>query len=370
MGKSNIEWTDYSWNPWQGCTKVSAGCKNCYMYRDKKRYGQDPSVVVRSAPATFNAPLAKNRDGSWKIPSGSKVFVCSWSDFYHEAADPWRDGAWAVMAQRKDLTFILVTKRPERMAHHMPFGWDGPFSWFERPWPNVWLLVSVESQETANERLPDFLKIPALVRGVSMEPLIGPVDLTRIIVGNSHYIDSLRGTAWDDENGELSTRLNGEVPIIHGLDWVIVGGESGTKSQDVRPMHPDWVRTVRDQCVAAGVPFFFKQWGDWAPRASAGTWTSAVTKNYPERGVAMLGDGRIALEELPESEQLKRNKEAGRTMPGAIIRDRTALNAFHLYCNSEGRDPGYQWMFRVGKRSAGRMLDGREWNEFPKAVGQ
>jgi protein gp37 len=177
-----IQWTDHTWNPWQGCTKVSAGCKHCYMYRDKARYGQDPATVVRSKAATFKFPL------SGKVKPGDKVFVCSWSDFFHEAADAWRMQAWEIIRQRPDVIFQLVTKRPERIAACLPRDWGGG-------WPNVWGLVSVEDQAAADLRVPILLDLPFAVRGVSCEPLLGPVDLR----------------PW------LATGL---------LHWVIVGGES------------------------------------------------------------------------------------------------------------------------------------------------
>ncbi len=113
--QSHIQWTDATWNPWQGCTKISAGCAHCYMFSEMKRYGKEGSVVVRSAPATFRLPLKKTRGGAWAIPSGSRVFTCSWSDFFHELADAWRPEAWAIIKQRPDLIFQILTKRPERI---------------------------------------------------------------------------------------------------------------------------------------------------------------------------------------------------------------------------------------------------------------
>lgn len=343
MGETKIEWTDYTWNPWQGCTKVSAGCKHCYMYRNKARYGQDPSVVVRSAPATFNAPLAKLPNGSWKIPSGSKLFVCSWSDFYHEAADAWRDEAWAVIAERKDLTFIIVTKRPERIYVNTPW-----MRYRLPAWEHVWGIVSVENQDAANERIPTILACDFVVRGVSMEPLIGPVDLLSLNVSPQKH--NARSEWWsyvDALLGEVTEYVHGErrVRSCARLDWVIVGGESGTKSQDVRPMHPDWVRAIRDQCVEAEVPFFFKQWGEFREFEGTSTTPGEVT------------------EVLVGSRRAKSFKDA-------------AVNP--VFVDSNGRfwttdrnlpqGVPCRLMERVGKRRAGRLLDGREWNEFPKVI--
>jgi protein gp37 len=207
--ETGIGWTNKTWNPWQGCAKVSPACANCYMYRDKKRYGQDPTTVVRSARATFRKPLSKK----WSEPG--LVFTCSWSDFFHAGADPWREDAWRIIEQTPHLTYQILTKRPERILGRLPSGW---------PLDNVWLGVTVETADYL-ERIHYLAEVSPCVAFVSMEPLLGPVDLT----------------------GHLDM-----------LDWVIVGGESGAGS---RPMDPDWVRLIRDQCVEAGVPFFFKQWG-------------------------------------------------------------------------------------------------------------
>jgi protein gp37 len=228
---SAIEWTKHTWNPWQGCRKVSAGCENCYMYRDKKRYGQDPITVIRSSKGTFNLPL------KWRDPAN--VFVCSWSDFFIEDADEWRPEAWEIIRNTPHLTYQLLTKRAQNIADRLPADWGGGY-------PNVWIGVTCENQEQADKRIPILLQIPAKVRFVSVEPMLGPVDLTRIIYDRQTVIDSLKG-------------LHGW-PLPHAdgpkLDWVICGGETGPGA---RPMHPDWVRSLRDQCVAAGVPFFLKQ---------------------------------------------------------------------------------------------------------------
>ena len=211
MGKnSNISWTDHTWNPWQGCKKVSAGCKNCYMFRDKARYGQDPEIVIRSKPATFNKPM------TWKDPA--MVFVCSWSDFFIEEADAWRDDAWEIIRNSPQLIFQILTKRPERIIEHLPFGWgDG--------YPNVWMGVTAENQEMADLRIPILLGVPAVKRFLSCEPMLGPIHLAQ------HFWTS-------------------------GIHWVIVGGESGP---ECREMNKHWAGVTRIQCEEAGVPFFMKQ---------------------------------------------------------------------------------------------------------------
>jgi protein gp37 len=222
--RTGIEWTHHTWNPWQGCAKVSPGCKFCYMFSDKTRYGQDPRVVVRSSDQTFNQPIAsfgptstKGTPGDWKWSSGSMVFTCSWSDWFHKGADAWRDDAWAIVRSRPDLFFQILTKRPENVASRLPADWGEGY-------PNVWLGTSVENQEYADKRIPILAEIPAAVRFLSAEPLLGPIRL----------------------------------PDTPSFDWVIVGGESGPNA---RPMGPEWARVIRDYCDNHDIPFFFKQWG-------------------------------------------------------------------------------------------------------------
>ena len=207
MGKkSAIDWTNDTWNPWQGCHKISPGCRNCYMYRDKKRYGNDPAKVVRSAPATFRLP--------YKL-KGPLVFVCSWSDFFIEEADEWRDEAIQIIKDNSNLTFQILTKRPERINIELP--------------ENVWLGVTVENQEMADRRIPELLVIPAVRHFISVEPMLNPVFL----------------------RDEWMTIMN-----LHSINWVIAGCESGPGA---RTMQTEWARSLKDQCVDAGVPFFLKQ---------------------------------------------------------------------------------------------------------------
>ena len=224
MGKnSGIDWTDHTWNPWQGCDKVSPGCLNCYMFRDKKRYGQDPSTLILSKLATFLKPF------TWKEPA--KVFVCSWSDFFHKDADEFRDAAWDVIRKNPHLTFQILTKRPERIADHLPEDW---------PLKNVWLGVTAENQEMADRRIPILLSITAAVRFVSVEPMLGPVDL----------IDYL----WPPHGTSMMEMIDTDRYNI--LDWVIVGCESGSGA---RQMELDWARDLKNQCRQDDVPFFLKQ---------------------------------------------------------------------------------------------------------------
>ena len=230
MGKTtSIAWTDKTWNPWQGCHKVSAGCANCYMHREKKRYGQDPGTVVRSKPPTFNAPK------KWADPA--LVFTCSWSDFFIAEADPWRDEAWEIIRATPHLTYQILTKRPERIARCLPAGWgDG--------WPNVWIGVSVEDQAAADERIPHLLAAVGAHKFLSVEPLLGPVNLETAF-------------AVCDRDGEsLGPRCNRDGSPAIG--WCIVGGEGGPGA---RPCDVAWIRSLLAQCREAGTAAFVKQLG-------------------------------------------------------------------------------------------------------------
>lgn len=204
---TRIEWADSTWNPWMGCHKVSPGCKNCYMFRDMKRYGRDPNVVVRSR-TTFTAPA------SWKEPR--RVFTCSWSDFFIPEADEWRDEVWNLIKGTPQHTYQILTKRPERIRAHLPSDWGEGYS-------NVWLGVSVELNQYRS-RMDILREIPVKVRFVSAEPLLGPLQLD-----------------------------------LNGFQWVITGGESDYENP--RPADPDWFRSIRDQCLREKVAYFHKQQG-------------------------------------------------------------------------------------------------------------
>ena len=260
------------WNPWQGCTKVSPGC---YAEALATRWGKDFTTLRRSAPTTFEAPLR------WKEPK--LIFTCSISDFFHRQADPWREEAWEVIKATPHHTYQILTKRPGLMV-----AWAKTHGWPD----NVWAGTSVESQKYA-PRLDVLARVPAKVRFVSVEPMLGPVDLMQWIE---------LGLGWYGEN------VNGGLEPDRACNWVICGGESGPGA---RPMHPDWARSLRDQCQAAGVPFFFKQWGEWAPFYDV-----------------MLHD---------------------KYGTGAPLAEYNFPIAFR----------------KVGKKTAGALLDGREWREMP-----
>ncbi|MBB5703564.1 protein gp37 [Ochrobactrum daejeonense] len=286
--KTHIEWTDATWNPITGCSVVSPGCTNCYaMKLAGTRLQHHPSrvglTVGSKTGPVWNGKVRRNREWlaqplEWKKPR--MVFVCAHGDLFHEdVPDDWILDVFTVMAIASRHTFQILTKRADRMRDFLSRGddlleeiyanwysFDGGarevWSW---PLPNVWLGVSVEDQKRANERIPALLDTPAAIRWVSAEPLLGPVDLDSIkIPGVINPLDSLRSEAYADiEHGQYAGQrmyCGLKYGCGRGIDWVVAGGESG---KGARPMHPDWARSLRDQCAAAGVPFFFKQWGGW-----------------------------------------------------------------------------------------------------------
>ncbi|MBE6753800.1 MAG: DUF5131 family protein [Ruminococcaceae bacterium] len=207
-----------NWNPWHGCTKLSAGCLNCYVYRGDERYGREHSDQPHKN-GEFDLPLRKKRDGSWLIPSGELVYTCFTSDFLLDAADQWREEAWEMMRQRSDLRFLFITKRIDRFARCLPRDWgDG--------WNNVIICCTVENQDRTDYRLPIFLEAPIKHRHIVCEPLLERIELRRYLGG------------W-----------------IEGL---VAGGESG---QNARVCDYSWILDLREQCIERGVPFRFKQTG-------------------------------------------------------------------------------------------------------------
>ncbi|MFZ5719240.1 MAG: DUF5131 family protein [Pseudomonadota bacterium] len=310
---THIEWTDATWNPVTGCSVVSPGCTNCYamklagtrLQHHPSRAGlTQPSKAgpvwtgeVRLNEAWLDQPLR------WRRPR--RIFVCAHGDLFHEdVPDAWIDQVFAVMALSPHHTFQVLTKRAARMRAYLSDprtarrayelvcdraideellvvlqapGCEETDAWPNLPrihlgrfpLPNIWLGVSAEDQTRADERIPDLLATPAAVRFVSLEPMLGPVDLDAAWHGESALTADCWGDcAWCDKGFSPRHNCLKREPAAldvergrSGLDWVILGGESGPGA---RPMHPDWARQVRDACAAAGVPFFFKQWGSWS----------------------------------------------------------------------------------------------------------
>ena len=208
-----------NWNPWHGCTKVSPGCKYCYVYRQDEKYGNEVSSSKCRKTGNFYLPIKRKRDKSWKIESGKVVFTCFTSDFLLSDADEWRKDCWQMMKQRSDLWFYFFTKRIDRFMECIPDDWGDGYD-------NVLVGCTVENQEMADYRLPIFKSLPIKHKSIIVAPLIGPVDL-------SVYLDN-------------------------NIQEVSVGGESGHQA---RPCDYDWILSIREQCIKANIPFHFHQTG-------------------------------------------------------------------------------------------------------------
>lgn len=261
MVKTKIERADVVWNPVRGCSRVSEGCVNCYAERMAARFsgpGQPYEGLAMMTPSgprwSGNVRLIEEqleKPLHWSKPR--RIFVNSMSDLFHEGLS-FEDisRVFSVMKLAMSHQYLILTKRPDRMRQFIHrlvdcVHWKDGLTVFHQCFSHVWLGVSVEDQRAAEERIPILLYTPAAVRFVSAEPLLGPVDLSNI---DGRYHDALKGQRW--EEGRLCSTPK--------LDWVICGGESGPGA---RPMHPVWARSIRDDCEHAGVPFYFKQWGEW-----------------------------------------------------------------------------------------------------------
>lgn len=316
MGENTgIEWTKHSFNPWWGCARISPGCAFCYADRDSQRLGL-PGLWRRHGPrrmmadSTWRNPLKWNRDAE-RDGEPARVLCASMADVFEDnpqVVDA-RKRLWDLIGLTPWLRWLLLTKRPENVADMVPWG---------DSWPaHVWLGTSVENQRYAGERIPVLLAHPAAQLFLSCEPLLGPVDLTRVDAGDGRPFNCLapaRGPA---------------------VTWVIAGGESG--GAKARLMHPAWATSLRDQAHRSQTPFLFKQWGEWAPRGR-------------------LRDG----EPLPvDNARTLILNEAGNK------RGRAAGSLTNALCEfSDGSH--CEVMERVGKKAAGRLLDGRLWNEVPQ----
>lgn len=316
--RSKIEWTDHTFNPWTGCTKVSPACDHCYAEGWAKRSGHvewGPHGARRRTktwgnPVKWNARL----EGTGRR---ERVFCASLADVFdnHRSIEQsWRDDLWALIERTPNLDWLLLTKRPQNIQRFIPA------DWLDRGCPeNVWLGATAENQEEADRRIPHLIAIPASVRFLSMEPLLGPVDLTRW----SGLVDD----------------------CDFGLDWIITGGESGPGA---RPSHPDWFRSLRDQCVNANVAFHFKQWGEWLPFGQCGftAWRAHTKAN---------GDLR---------------KPKGKWWGHAHFNDGAGGRNTHAFGPVETLmiDNAGTQAVRLGKTRAGRALDGETWDEAPEAA--
>jgi len=355
-----IEWADATVNAVNGCSVLSPGCTHCYAMklagtRLKNHPSREGLTQPSKAGPVWTGEVRLNEDQllqplRWKRPR--RIFWNAHGDLFHEnVPEEWIDRVFAVCALTPQHTHMILTKRPERMREYVSGGTcdgarrfhiadaagrmmeDGDnahdyvaagVTW---PLPNVWLGTSAEDQTRADERKRPLAHwregTPAAVRFLSCEPLLGPIIICEHCARGHHPImDSRR-----DPRSKYHAGVGGfgDVCGFNGLSWVIVGGESGPGA---RPMHPDWARSLRDQCAAASVPFFFKQWGSWLP--------DKPFQRLERRGVMMDANGRRpTLADMP-----------------AIVADTFDFAEFHHFAD-------------VGKKAAGRLLDGREHSEFP-----
>lgn len=347
--KTGIQWTDATWNPIRGCSRVSEGFRNCYAETVANRFkgpGQPyEGLIARGGQWNGQITVADHlldQPLRWSRPR--RIFVNSMSDLFHENV-PF-DLIHRIMLQMafaNHHTYQVLTKRPARMLEF--FEWWGTEAkrCFAAEMPHVWLGVSIEDQATADQRIPQLLQTPAAVRWISAEPLLGPVDLS-----------AMRNSTGLGEGQPWLCPLIGSVGDGHGdtcsvdrIDWVVVGGESGPGA---RPMHPEWARTLRDQCQAAGTPFFFKQWGEWKPFCEGGGWHDSL---YRSNRKAKEGESQSTFDDI-----------YGRTctVPHGVLQlNGDVMEIIDLGAWGEGA----MSVYKVGKHSAGRLLDGREWNEYP-----
>jgi len=400
---TKIEWTDATWNPITGCAVVSPGCTNCYaMKLAGTRLKNHPSRKgltkdTKGGPV-WTGEVRFNREWldqplRWTKPR--MIFVCAHGDLFAEGVpEEWIDEVFAVMALSAQHTFQVLTKRPERMrdyAREMERCLEDDVAEFQRRWgnaaaevsgspcaagaiedrewplPNVWFGVSVEDRKRAEERIPILLETPAAIRWISAEPLLGDIDGKRWLptrrkafrpggepfLAPHFYMTKCEHCHWTGSSelfDEISYGDDADVacPSCHRIiladelrtiDWVVAGGESGPGA---RPMHPDWARALRDQCAAAGVPFLFKQWGNW--REACSDW-----RDYEGNHIEIMPD----------------------TDEGEALFD----DATDRLISADGRlftpdtlppDTPARLIERITKKAAGRLLDGIEHNGFPE----
>ena len=252
--KSAIEWTDATWNVVTGCSRVSAGCENCWAEREAagrlKHHSSRQGLTDRNGRWTGTARFNwewLDKPLRWRKPR--RVFVAAHGDLFHEnVPDAWLDSVFAIIDLCPQHVFQILTKRVERMRAYLSAS---------PPPPNVWAGASVEDQPTADLRVDRLLHVPAAIRWISAEPLLGRIDLLRLKPPNCRptTVDALRG---------MRHYAGSAMPAPAALDWVVAGGESGPRA---RPMRPEWARDLQRQCFLAGVPFFFKQWGGTTSKA-------------------------------------------------------------------------------------------------------
>jgi protein gp37 len=334
---SKIEWCDHTFNPWEGCQKTGPGCDNCYAEARNARFGG--GTAINFGPC---APRRRTSAANWALPKRwnaqadafmalhgrrQRVFCASLADWLDNQVDTeWLVDLLEVVRTTPNLDWLLLSKRigtwRARIKTAFEWVWVNArvrlaelLSWLAdwldgKPPANVWIGATIVNQPEADRDIAKLLAVPARVRYLSMEPLLGPVNLTSVPVGGGHGHHEFDPII----TGNALQRATSADPSVH---WVIVGGESGPNA---RPMHPDWARSLRDQCDAAGVPFLFKQWGEWLPADSDG---ETVSLTFPAGAPSGPDNPRW----------------------------------YSWPCGVQSA--------RVGKKAAGRHLDGRTWDGAP-----
>ncbi len=325
---TNIEWTDHTFNPWWGCQKVGPGCDHCYAETlDKRTGGQHwgPGAERRRTSAkNWNDPVRWNKQADAFFAQHGRrqrVFCASMADvFDNQVPVEWRMDLFQLIADTPNLDWLVLTKRIGNVMSMC----SGDGMMFDLICDRVWLGATVVNQDEADRDIPKLLAVPAAKRFLSMEPLLGPVDICAAYIPCVNAGDIVM----DPETGAHECCKQCDYTGVSnkfGIDWVIVGGESG---HGARPMHPDWARSLRDQCEAAGVPFLFKQWGEWR-------------------------------EPMP-GEKFDTSMGIAAKPPAFII-----SHAGTVRCFDDNRFLNPKVVIRVGKKSAGRLLDDRTWDGYP-----
>ncbi|MFM0265496.1 phage Gp37/Gp68 family protein [Paraburkholderia sediminicola] len=332
---SGIEWTDHTFNPWIGCTRVSPACDHCYAA---------VSTPSRAMAISWGAgePRHRTADGTWNQPKTwngrhdafyalhgrrQRVFCASLADVFDNEVDPdWRRDLFRLIDATPNLDWLLLTKRIGNVRAMC----DDEFM-SRIIATRVWLGATVVNQAEADRDIPKLLYTRAHKHFLSMEPLLGPVDIRPHLPGS------------------LASYIDGDVYPV--LDWVIVGGESG---RFARPMHPEWVRSLRNQCAGAGVPFLFKQWGEWKP-----------ISEMPEEEWGTLYRSRVIAKAHEDQRDVDECFGRKCSVPTIAINYGGGTGVLDGYRVMSGY--GGMKMFKVGKKAAGREIDGRVHDAFPVA---
>ena len=342
---TKIEWCDHTFNPWIGCTQVGPGCDNCYAKAWDRRFAVSGHAMhwgagqARRRTKTWGDPVKWNKTNFYECsvcgwrgsdkddefsrpkkgcihilsPARQRVFCASLADVFDNEIDPvWFTDLFELIEATPNLDWLLLTKRIGNVAKMVADG-----RWFPTHWPNVWIGATICNQAEADRDIPKLLAVPAAKRFLSMEPLLGPVDLSLC------NCDKGSKPGPGGAGGVTCPRCNGAGGRM--VDWVIVGGESG---YNARPMHPDWARSLRDQCDAAGVPFLFKQHGEWREPMPGEEFDTSMGRAAKPPAFIISHDGSVR-------------------------------------CFEDDRFIKPKVVIRVGKKAAGRLLDGREWNGVP-----